>query len=207
MLPKTVPGILASAQQTLATARAGLEDLRGSRPDRRLPGLTNLVVFGRAVTNVLQNLRSLEPAFDEWYAPFVREMESDPLLCFLYKLRSEILKEGTIPTSVSTHIQRLRFPEDLAKLGPAPANAKSFFTGDQYGGSGWEVQVADGETAKYYVELPGDIGTISVHLAGAPKDHLGATLPDNRIETVGAAYVVYLDRLVRTATTRFGGGA
>src|SRR5436309_15318022 len=100
MVPnKTTPSILASAEQTLATARAGLEDVLAERPERRLPGLHNVVVFGRAVTNVLQNLRSTEPGFDEWYVPFVRQMESDPLMRFLYKLRSAILKRGTVSTS------------------------------------------------------------------------------------------------------------
>ena len=204
---KTTASILASAEQTLTTARAGFDDLVGSRPERRLPGLRNLVVFGRAVTNVLQNLRSTEPAFDEWYAPFVREMESDPLMRFLYKLRSEILKEGTVPTSVNAYIHRLEFPHDLTKFGPPPPNARSFFIGDQNGGSGWEVALPDGQVAKYYAALPGDIGQVTVHLAGAPTDHLGQQLKDNRVETICAACLDYLGRLVTQAKRRFGGGA
>jgi len=204
---KTTASILASAEQTLATARAGLEDVVGTRPERRLSGLRNLVVFGRAVTNVLQNLRSTEPKFDEWYQPRVREMEADPLMRFLYKLRSEILKQGTIPTSVSAHIEHFEFPRDLAKLGPPPANTKSFFIGDQNGGSGWEVMVGDGQVEKYYAALPGEIGQVTVHLADAPAEHLGKQLSDNRIETICAAYLHYLERLVADAKRHFGGGA
>jgi len=204
---KTTGGLLASAEQTLATARAGFEDLTGPMPERRLSGLRNLVVFGRAVTNVLQNLRSTEPGFDEWYAPLVREMESDPLLRFVYKLRSEILKEGTVPTSVSAHIRHLDFPGDFAKFGPPPPNARSFFIGDQNGGSGWEVALPDGRVDKYYAALPGDVGQVSVHLVGAPTEHLGQQLSDGRLETVCAAYLSYLERLLAQAKLRFGGGA
>lgn len=168
MTNKTTAKTLASVEQTLATARTGFEDLVGHHPERRLSGLRNLVVFGRAVTNVLQNLRTTEPTFEEWYAPFVDEMKSDPLLRFLHELRTEILKRGTLPTTVSAHIDRFEFPRDLAKFGPPPPNAKGFFIGDQNGGLGWEVALADGKVAKYYAVMPGDIGTVSVHFADAP---------------------------------------
>ena len=207
MTQKTTAGVLASTEQTLATARAGLEDVTGSRLERRSAGLRNLVVFGRAVTNVLQNLRSTETAFDDWYRPYVAQMASDPLLKFLYKLRTEILKEGTAPTKVALSIKQFEFPMDMRKFGPPPANAGSFFIGDSQGGTGWEVALPDGSTAKYYVDLPGDIGEVSLHLAGAPTEHLGVTLADSRLETICTIYVAYLDRLVRAARQRFGGGA
>lgn len=50
--------VLRRVSETLAVARSGLADMR-SGPMKRLVGLRNLVVFGRAVTNVLQNLRSI----------------------------------------------------------------------------------------------------------------------------------------------------
>jgi hypothetical protein len=64
---------------------------------RTLLGLFAVVVFGRAVTNALQNLRTFDrQAFDEWYGPWKQEMEEDPLLRWFYKLRSDILK-GIVP--------------------------------------------------------------------------------------------------------------
>jgi hypothetical protein len=63
-----------------------------------MPGLRNLIVFGRAVTNILQNLRSVVGAktFDEWYMPLQEEMRDDELLKYFYELRTEILKEGSL---------------------------------------------------------------------------------------------------------------
>ena len=68
MAAKTTKKVLAHVADTLATAKLGLQDVLSGGPDRRLGGLRNLIVFGRAVTNVLQNLRSTEPAFEAWYA-------------------------------------------------------------------------------------------------------------------------------------------
>jgi len=67
--PRNTASVLARAEQTLATAMLGLRLLKEGKPEQRTAGLWNVVVFGRAVTNVLQNLRSTEPSFDEWYAP------------------------------------------------------------------------------------------------------------------------------------------
>jgi len=134
MADRTSAEILRAARQTLATAEKGLADVSSGDPNRRVAGLHNVVVFGRAVTNVLQKLRSTEPGFDAWYGPHRAQMEGDPLLKYLYRLRSEILKEGILPLSTSMHIHRLRFPDDIARLGPPPPNAKSFFIGDNLGG-------------------------------------------------------------------------
>ena len=95
---KTTASILKEAENTLFTAHLGLKLLYGTNPHERLAGLRNLIVFGRAVTNVLQNLRSTEgeKKFNEWYQPKVEEMKKDDISNYFYKLRSEILKEGTL---------------------------------------------------------------------------------------------------------------
>src|SRR5438132_10702126 len=118
MADRTSADVLRAARQTLATVEKGLADLASGDPNRRVAGLHNLVVFGRAVTNVLQNLRSSEPDFDAWYGPHRAEMEADPLLKYLYELRSEILKEGVSPLGTSMHIHHFSFPQDVARLGP-----------------------------------------------------------------------------------------
>ena len=71
-----------NVKATLRTAEFGLEDLKRNQADRKLAGLSNLVVFGRGVTNVLQQLRSIELGFDDWYSNFVEEMNEDPLMRF-----------------------------------------------------------------------------------------------------------------------------
>lgn len=87
----TTESTIARLEQTLETARFGLDSLRTQTGAGKLAGLRNLIVFGRAVTNVLQTLRGTEPAFDEWYKPRRDEMASDPLLKYFYTLRSQVL--------------------------------------------------------------------------------------------------------------------
>lgn len=202
-MSRTTADILRAARETLATAEQGLRDLEGRDPTRRRPGLHNVVVFGRAVTNVLQHLRSTEPGFDGWYAPYVEEMKRDPLLKYLYELRSSVLKEAPARVGVGTHIHHFNFPDDLRRVGPPPPNAKGFFMGDQLGGSGWEVALPDGGTAKYYVDLPSDIATTTLLLPDAPTVHLGKPLSKDDAATMGRLYVEYLDRLLAAAEYRF----
>jgi hypothetical protein len=52
-----------------------------------MAAMHNVVVMGRAVTNVLQKLCSKVEDFDVWYQPWVEEMARDPLLRYLYNLR------------------------------------------------------------------------------------------------------------------------
>jgi hypothetical protein len=56
-------------------ARLGLEDfLRGDRPKRRAAGLRNVIVWGRSVTFVLQNIRTFKrDTFDSWYGHIERK--------------------------------------------------------------------------------------------------------------------------------------
>lgn len=198
----TTANILRRVEQTLRTAGYGLDDLVKGPPERRLAGLRNLVVFGRAVTNVLQNLRSTEPGFDQWYSKYQEEMKIDPLMKYFYQLRSRILKEGLIGVSTCTYIRRLR-PEDLHRLAPPPPNAKAFFIGDRLGGSGWEVHLPDGSIEKYYVELPSDIGSVSLHFPEPPNSHLGEEIGDSSIKTLSTMYIDYLRRMVQSAKKQF----
>lgn len=195
--------IFRRVQETLYTAKLGLEDLVHGPPERKMAGLRNLIVFGRAVTNVLQNLRSTESAFDSWYSKYVEEMKSDPLMKYFYELRSEILKEGKLEHLTQLYIREFRMPRDMQRFGPPPPNVKSFFMGDQYGGSGWEVQLPDGSIEKLYVELPYDIGVISLHFPSPPESHLTHKIEDLSIENLANLYFAYLDRLVVSANEEF----
>ena len=200
---RTTADIIKSAEETLKTAKQGLEDLIKGPPERKLSGLRNLIVFGRAVTNILQNLRSIEPDFDAWYEKYREEMRNDPLMRYFYELRSKILKEGLLETSTHTYMRQLRIPEDLTRFGPLPPNAKEFFIGDNLGGSGWEIQLPDGSIEKYYVELPADIGSVSLHFLDPPKYHLGREIKDTSIPNLAKMYIDYLQQLVMAAKERF----
>lgn len=200
---RTTAEILKRTEETLSTARHGLDDLITGSPQRKLSGLRNLVVFGRAITNVLQNLRGTEPNFDEWYGKYRDEMESDPLMRYFYALRTKILKEGLLETMTCVYIGRLSLPEDMSRFGPPPPNAKAFFIGDSVGGSGWEIELPDGSTEKYYVEIPTEIGLVSLHFPQPPKYHLGREIRETAIEALSTMYIDYLHELVLAAKEKF----
>jgi hypothetical protein len=195
--------ILNRALETLETAKAGLRDVAVS-PERRLSGLRNLVVFGRAVTNVLQNLRSTEPTFDNWYGPVAEKLAADPLMRFFYDLRTQILKRGETGVSSYLHIKQLQFPMDMAKFGPKPPQAKSFFIGDSLGGTGWEVETAPGVTEKYYVDLPQEIGAAGLYFRDAPRVDSRSDAKDADVVALSTAYIERLQVIVEEAKSRFG---
>lgn len=66
-----IQAIIIKAEETLQTARYGFDDLTSGNRQRRFSGIRNLVVFGRSVTFVLQNLKTPvgEVGFNEWYEP------------------------------------------------------------------------------------------------------------------------------------------
>jgi hypothetical protein len=197
--------ILERARQTLAVAEKGVQDLRGKDPSRWLPGLLNVAVFGRAVTNILQNLRSVDQKFDPWYAPKVLEMRADKLLRFFYELRTEVLKTARrVPTAHRTHIKHLELPKDLARMGPKPPGTTGFFIGDSAGGSGWLVRLPNGTQVPYYVDLPDDIGVVDMTIRGAPLLHLGQPVLDDSAASLSSLYVNYLRNLLDDADKVFG---
>ncbi|MCH5527908.1 hypothetical protein [Pseudomonas syringae] len=50
---------LARTEQTLSTAHFGLNILNSGPPEQKSAGLRNVLVFGRSVTFVIQNLKLL----------------------------------------------------------------------------------------------------------------------------------------------------
>jgi hypothetical protein len=200
--------------ETLRTAQGGLEDFLGQDINRRLSGFRNLVVFGRSVTNVLQNLRTFEPDFDEWYRPEQAKLRDDALLRYFYLLRSQILKEGLIESISANYTVRLGnvivnpsgpVPEGVTAIRDedAPPGANGFFVGDRLGGSGWVVQLPDGSTEHYYLQIPGSQITSTWHLSNAPTEHRGESLHDTSLEALCRLYFDYLAGLVNRAALRF----
>jgi hypothetical protein len=92
---KSVEDVLRKARELLTTVELGLNALGGRTATPPATGIHNVAVFGRSVTLVLQNLRTLDrEGFNEWYAPYVAQMEVDPLFAYFNRLRNEILKRG-----------------------------------------------------------------------------------------------------------------
>ena len=175
----------------------GLADLIGDEPTRRMPGLRNLVVFGHATTQAIQNLRSVEPAFDEWYGPVQAELRADPLMKFFWDLRSQILKEGSAgPIGNAVHIKHLNTKDLQPILSNPPPGARGFFIGDAVGGSGWEIRLPDGSTTKYYIALPPEVSMEhTFRFEAPPVEHRGQPLPDMSVQALSRAYVDGVRRL------------
>ena len=60
-----------------------------------------------------------------------------------------------------------------------------------------------GTIMKYYVDLPSDIGTVSLHFPKTPKSHLGKEIMDNSIVALSRLYLEYLQKLIKKAKERF----
>ena len=201
----TVVEVLTQVRAHLKMVESALADVKGANPGKRMPGWSNVTVWGRSVTSALQRLRSAAApgAFDKWYEPWRTEMANDPLMRWVYQERSNILKaakQSKLTVSGTFTVDTNKLP-----LNNPPPGARNFILGDLFGGSGWEIELPDGTTEMHYVELPeGIMVDCKSHLPEAPKQHLGAVLPDNSMETVATAYVVYLRRLCASASEVFG---
>jgi hypothetical protein len=199
-MAKTTKDVLQRVKETLSTAEFGLTVMKHSKtPEEHMAGVRNVVVFGRAVTNVLQNLRSTNPEFDDWYASRRQEMESDDLMKFIYKLRSKILKEGNLPTGA--RITMDGNPMEFIRRFQPPSGAKGFFIGDHRGGTGWEVELPDGTTERLYVTIPSDSPLkieATVHLQDAP-----AEFKELSVDEICQLYISKLQELVAIAKATF----
>jgi hypothetical protein len=199
---KTTPETLKRTRDILATVQAGLSLIHNATdPQQRMSGVRNVIVFGRAITNVLQNLRASESGFDAWYAPHRQKLQNNSEARYLYELRTRILKEGDMPTYSSVTINGSS--SGLARQFPnPPPHAKSFFVGDRIGGSGWIVELPNGEEEKFYVNLPSEMPGLSincqVHFADGPPE-----LREAPLHEICARYVQLLAGMVADAESTF----
>lgn len=88
---------LGSSYTMFRTAAAGYNLLVTPQPGNWKPGILIVATFGRSVTSCLQRLSSRVDGFEAWYAPFRQTMETDPLMGWFYKHRTETLKKGDMP--------------------------------------------------------------------------------------------------------------
>lgn len=192
---RTVEQVISQAQETLKTAKRGYKDFVGDDPERRLPGLRNAIVFGRAVTNVIENLRGRVPDFDLWYKPWSRKLAEDPGFRRLYQLRSEVLKQGASGAEHTAHLHNVSARTLAPVMSNPPAWAKSFFIGDSSGGSGWEVELPSGEVEPYYVSLPIGVATLThtIDVAGEAVE-AGPLL---------SSYLASMEEIIMEAKARF----
>ena len=105
---------LSRAGTMLRMVKQGLSDMQETDHDRILFGFLGVVVFGRSMTLVMQNLRTHdEEAFNNWYAPWQKEMKDDPLMRYFYKLRTMVIHHD----GPAICIMLSGFGEDIAPVG------------------------------------------------------------------------------------------
>ena len=93
--------VVTRAGTMLRMVQQGLRDMRETDQDRILLGFLGVVVFGRSMTLVMQNLRTHDKeAFDRWYAPWQEEMKGDPLMRYFSDLRTKIIHQHAPAISV-----------------------------------------------------------------------------------------------------------
>ncbi|KPW05035.1 hypothetical protein [Pseudoalteromonas sp. P1-8] len=199
---ETINEVLVRTEQTLETAKHGFDDLVSKNKVRRFTGLRNLIVFGRSVTFVLQNLKSVvgKDRFDSWYEPHQESMKQDVVMKYFVKLRNELEKQGRLPVSSSARIHN--FSSDMISKYKQPPGTVGFFIGDQLGGSGFEVELPDGTKEKYYVEIPSSVAEVTQHFneLPVPDDN---ELKAQTIEQLSEYFLNTLEGLLDNARKEF----
>lgn len=197
--PSRIADILQRAEGILATARQGLADVLDRTRSRRITGLHNLIVFGRSVSFVIQNLSSAADGFDEWYAQEQAAMKANPLMRFMNDARTEILKQGKLNVHSATSLSG--FSTRDIPYDSAPPGAVGFFVGDILGGCGWEVELPDGSKQRYYVDVPRNV-TMSQHFSDIPIDKF-PELEGLTIEEAAQRYLDEMAALLKRAQAQF----
>ena len=86
--------VVTRAGTMLRMVNQGFRDMRETDQDRILLGFLGVVVFGRSVTLVMQNLRTHgRHEFDTWYSPWQEEMQRDALLRYFSDLRTKVIHQ------------------------------------------------------------------------------------------------------------------
>lgn len=168
---------IARARSTLMTVQTALNAvLNPGDLHVRVAGIEQIVVFGRAITNVLQNIRGHNrEGFDEWYGPWQEEMKADPLCLFFYKARSVLLKEGKLDYGMRT----VRLKNGVPLETPGPPVIVHTFTEP---------------------EPPVAVWILFIH---PPEEHLGRNIRGQPVEAICRMYVEYLQRMVSDAANHF----
>ena len=97
----------------LRMVQQGLRDMQETGQDRILLGFLGVVVFGRSMTLVMQNLRRHDQdEFDRWYAPWQAEMKDDPLMRYFCDLRTKVIHQdapaiGCLLVGQGEHVPRI----------------------------------------------------------------------------------------------------
>jgi hypothetical protein len=190
---KTSAEFVESAEDMLRLAEQGLEWLGSESTEKRLAGLRNILVFGRATLLSISALRRRHPGFDDWYEQNWAAMRDDPEMKDLEAVRQLVVKD----TQSGAVITQLMVRSAGRAYGAPPKNARAFFTGDRLGGTGWEIVMPDGSVEKYYVSI-----SESIRPRGFGFRDEGT--PDGScLEPMMGKYIAHLREMLRSATEHF----
>jgi hypothetical protein len=181
--------MLGDAEHLMRLAEEGFRHLSEGPPDRRFPGLRNLLVFGEAMLNQMRLLSAADPLFATWFDQHQKAASADPQLIELAKLRKAVLREPKERRDFTT----VQLASAGKGYGRRPENARVFFSGDRLGGSGWEIDIPGGTVEKYYVALPQDVGP-----AGYRYETDGPSTA-RTIEPLARRYLAHLREVFRYA--------
>ena len=198
------------------------EVLRNPSPGGIRESFRRIAIDGRTIVFIIQKLKRQAAGFSQWFAGKEHELESDDLLRFFREMRDNDIHDGDEGIAgVSVKLppgSRVRLCSagislcyiDQAgvsqeRVFPRPHNWVATFYGDaEGGGAGFDVIDPDGKIRKEYVGLPSKEGGISLILKNSPTTHMGMPLIDQSLSGLCAAYVSYLEGLVREVETRWG---
>jgi hypothetical protein len=180
--------VLERVEIRLSRAQRALELLDASRGRAKLDALEDVVVHGRAVTNVVENCRHLLPGFDVWYDAHAAALAADPGFRRFYQMRSEILKRGQLSVRRAAIIF-----DALSGIPEPPEGAVAFDAWDEETGKcAWLVKLADGREEKILFDQP---ASVQIHEFLGFEPSLG-TMEDIEAERTAERYVSYLRRMV-----------
>ncbi|HUZ30218.1 MAG TPA: hypothetical protein VMU90_13295, partial [Solirubrobacteraceae bacterium] len=80
MADRTAPDVLRDAADALALAERALAEIINQPGRGRVAGIRNLPVWGRIVTQTIENLRTVvsRDVFNRWWAPWQAQLRDDP---------------------------------------------------------------------------------------------------------------------------------
>jgi hypothetical protein len=203
---RAIVQVLAAARANFDAAQVGYHDLVGPESWRRLPGLRNAIVQSVGVSHALQNLRHLVPDFDAWWDAKVAEMRAEPILAYVYPLRTQMLKQARDPNVVGDPVITVEMDQvKLAELeSHPPPGARRFqinWTGATFTAA-WMIDNGDGSIRMEEVPMPGTVTGAALHFPDAPTVFRGRVF-DNTAANILSIYTGYAGELVSEAEHRW----
>jgi hypothetical protein len=190
-------------EDTIEMAELALEDWCGEDQDKRIPGLKTFLVQSRAITNVLENLRSKVEDFDAWYKPTAIRMRADEHMHYLYKLRSEILKTGVTPVafSIEPRPPLARVQMDTRFLEPPPFPGALWVLSEV--GPRWEGMSETGDFMRAWSTVPEQWGLSWQTFGDLPNLQVPDSLKRASITETCEAHLFALCTIVDEAYEQF----